>query len=294
MLPASKIITIGNFDGCHLGHQQLFKELQRLSILHALPHMVVSFSPSSRQFFYPDTTPIYMQSQNDARMKLLGIEEIFFQPFDKHIAELSKDAFIREFLKTILQTQGIVIGHDFCFGKDREGTIKDLIAAGFEVSKVDPYLLDGTRISSSWIRSLIKSGDVATAAQGLGDLYCMWGKGVRGLGVASTLGFPTCNLQTEQRCIPKDGVYAGYVMIDEWSITSKSNKLSHPALIHISAEGKIEAHIIDSTFPELYDCKLSFFFHSRLRNNQIGLSTTDLKNLIGRDISALRSLKLRS
>ena len=212
----ARAVTVGAYDGLHLGHQEILRQLAERGRSAGLSTLVMSFEPMPKEFFSPENPPARLTRFRE-RLDLLaqfGIDE-FFCPHFSSIRGLSPDEFIRDLLVAGLSARQIVVGHDFRFASDRLGTLTDLDAAsragGFEVTTIPAVYLDDRRVSSTVIRTALQSGDLDTARRMLGRDYSMSGKVIRGLGLGRNLGFPTANVNLNRRLTPVDGIFAARV-----------------------------------------------------------------------------------
>jgi riboflavin kinase/FMN adenylyltransferase len=213
------VATLGNFDGVHLGHQDIFKRVkQEASKVHG-EGMVITFEPHPLKVLAPDK---FLPLLTPFRKKMMliqksGIETVLCIDFSLEFSEVSPSEFIKSILVEKVKVRKVVIGYNYHFGKGQKGDIQTLIDAGkvfgFEVSVVEPFGIGQTVVSSSKIRDLIQRGEIEEASRFLGRDYPMIGKVVEGAKRGQTLGFPTANLETSDELYPKVGVYAVEV---EW------------------------------------------------------------------------------
>lgn len=210
-------LTIGNFDGVHLGHAELFREVVRAANQHGLTPTVVTFSPHPKEFFHPNfrLDRIATLRNRLMHMKKLGIEQVCILPFNASLANLSPEHFVQHILVNQLQAKHIWVGDDFRFGAKRAGNyalLKTLGAThGFEVHDLPEVHLDGVRVSSSNIRDALKKGQVENAARMLGHPLVYSGHVTHGKKLGRTLGFPTMNLSIKGRANALEGVLAVWV-----------------------------------------------------------------------------------
>lgn len=212
----ARAVTVGAYDGLHLGHQEILRQLAERGGADGLSTLVMSFEPMPKEFFSPSNPPARLTRFRE-RFDLLaafGVDEFFCPRFD-HVRDLSTDAFIRDLLIDGLQARQVVVGHDFRFASHRLGTIDDLRTAGraggFEVTAIPAVFLDDERVSSTVIRSALQSGDLETAQRMLGRDYSMSGTVIPGLALGRNLGFPTANVNLNRRLTPVDGIFAARV-----------------------------------------------------------------------------------
>jgi len=212
----ARAVTIGAYDGLHLGHQEILEQLSEQGRDAGLSTLVLSFEPMPKEFFSPDNPPARLTRFRE-RFELLaqyGVDE-FFCPCFSSIRDLSPDVFIRDLLVKGLSAKHVVVGHDFRFASRRLGTLDDLGTAGrsygFEVTAVPAVYQDGRRVSSTAIRAALQGGELEVARGMLGRDYSMSGTVIRGLGLGKKLGFPTANVNLNRRLTPVDGIFAARV-----------------------------------------------------------------------------------
>lgn len=216
------VVAIGNFDGVHRGHQILLAEAQAIAAEKGLKTAVLSFEPHPRQLFQPDEppariTPLPLKAE---RLSACGMDALFSAPFDWDFASLSPQDFVQKVLIDGLGASHIVVGYDFCFGKLRKGSPKDIEAAGLPVTVIekidDP---GGEAFSSSRIRQAIRQGRIREANEILGWDWEIHGEVVKGDQRGRELGYPTANMAIGDCVHPAYGVYASFAQIkgrDEW------------------------------------------------------------------------------
>ena len=212
----ARAVTVGAYDGLHLGHQEILHRLSEHGRNAGLSTLVLSFEPMPKEFFSPENPPARLTRFRE-RFELLaqyGIDE-FFCPRFSTIRDLSPDAFIRDLLVDGLAAKFVVVGHDFRFASQRLGTLADLEtggkSCGFEVTAVPAVYQDNRLVSSTAIRTALQGGDLKTARSMLGRDYSMSGTVIRGLGLGKNLGFPTANVNLNRRLTPVDGIFAARV-----------------------------------------------------------------------------------
>ena len=206
-------LTIGNFDGTHLAHQQLFRRVTKLGRERRLIPAVLTFDPHPTRVLSPDRAPklLTTHQQRAARMAGLGIEQVFVLPFNKEFSMLEPREFIERVLVEQLNAKLVVIGTNFKFGRKQAGDVSLLRAEGarlgFEVEVVNEFVHRGEAVSSTLVRRLIEQGEVARAAHYLGRFYRLTGRVVPGFGVGKEQTVPTLNLDWGETMLPRTGVY---------------------------------------------------------------------------------------
>ncbi|WOE30818.1 MULTISPECIES: bifunctional riboflavin kinase/FAD synthetase [unclassified Acinetobacter] len=225
-------VTIGNFDGVHLGHQAMIKQLQQIASQHNLKTLVMIFEPQPLEFFKGYEAPPRISSLREKVEYLtqLGVDYIVIAKFDNNFRNLDAETFA-ELLKNKLNTSYLVLGDDFHFGKNRQGNSEFLRQFGFEVTNLHTIELDGERVSSTRIRQTLQAGDLALAAKLLGRPYSMIGRVQYGDQIGRTIDFPTINVRLNRHRPCLHGIYAVEVMCE-------TSDLYHKVQIgHTTAQG---------------------------------------------------------
>jgi riboflavin kinase/FMN adenylyltransferase len=207
-------LTIGNFDGVHLGHQAMLAELRRAAARLGVPACVLTFEPHPREFFAPDKAPTRLTSLRE-KLELLagcGIERVHLCRFDFRFAQIAAEDFVERILARGLGARWLLAGDDFRFGARRAGDLALLKRIGprlgVEVSALPSFLQDGERVSSTAVRRALAAGELARAERLLGRAYSISGRVVRGDGLGRKLGFPTANVQMKRNRPPLTGIFA--------------------------------------------------------------------------------------
>ena len=264
-------VTIGKFDGVHIGHVEIIRQLNEIAQTRGLTAAVVTFDRHPAALFRPEAQPVEITGM-ERRIDLIeaaGIPANLVLPFTHELAALSPRDFVRTVLVEALHAQVVLVGHDFRFGAHAEGDIDQLrelgSELGFDVILIDDVsTVDGLRVSSSRIRVLMGEGDIDQAAILLGRLPAVRGAVVHGAKRGRELGYPTANLSQEATgLIPADGVYAGWLTDDGVRYPAAISVGSNPTFegIHLRT---VEAFVLDASL-DLYDHDVVVEFASRLR-----------------------------
>jgi len=207
-------LTIGNFDGVHLGHQAMLAELRRAAGRLGLPACVMTFEPHPREFFAPDKAPTRLTSLRE-KLELLascGVDRVHICRFDYGLAQTTAEDFIERIIARGLGARWVLVGDDFRFGARRAGSLVMLKQAapslGFEVAAIASVMLDGERVSSTALRQALADGNLDRAARLLGRAYSISGRVVAGDRLGRNLGFPTANVQMKHNRPPLTGIFA--------------------------------------------------------------------------------------
>ena len=210
---APAALTIGNFDGVHLGHQAMLAELKRAAGRLGLPACVLTFEPHPREFFAPDKAPTRLTSLRE-KLELLagcGVDRVHICRFNYGLAQTTAEDFIERIIARGLKARWVLVGDDFRFGARRAGSLVMLKQAaprlGFEVAAIASVMLDGERVSSTALRQALAAGDLDRAGRLLGRAYSISGRVVAGDGLGRKLGFPTANVQMRRNHPPFTGIF---------------------------------------------------------------------------------------
>ncbi|RKX58777.1 MAG: riboflavin biosynthesis protein RibF [Thermodesulfobacteriota bacterium] len=293
-LPFETVITIGSFDGIHLGHQALIKETKKLAKELRLTPVVVTFEPHPRRILFPDSN-FKLLTTLEEKIELIsqtGIEHMVLIPFTKELAQWSPDLFVQEYIVDGLHAKGVVVGFNFGFGKNRKGNIDTLKHLGkkynFLVNSVGPVIIDGIIVSSSSIRNFLEKKEIETANKLLGRNYFFSGRVIEGKKRGEKLGFPTANLEIPPyKLIPPPGVYAVWVHYKNQLFKGAMNIGKKPTFE--DRELSIEVHIFDFN-KDIYDEILKIEVIRYIRNEIKFPSIEALKNQIQLDCQFIRQL----
>lgn len=287
-----RAVTMGNFDGCHLGHQALFRSLKAVAEANGLRPTVISFEPHSNYVLRGPGDPLLLTTTEEKRefVESLGLDFVVL-PFTKELARLPFDEFIRNELIEKLNVCSMFFGHDHNFGAGGKGNYETITAAFPELSTqmLSIVLHKGERVSSSAVRTALVNGDVERAQTYLGRPYRLTGNVVVGKQLGRTLGYPTANLQVEEfKFLPKGGVYvANARLADSRIFRSVLNIGTQPSTpgTHFMA---IEAYLLDFD-EDIYGQRLTLDLMAYLRPEQKFASIEDLVRQIGMDADRARN-----
>ena len=280
-------VSIGNFDGVHLGHQRILSELVQQARSAKSPSVVLTFDPHPIQLLRPEVAPPRLTTldQKAALIMACGVEHVIAYPTDHDLLQLDPESFFDKIVRGRLAVNGLVEGPNFFFGKNRAGTIETLQdfcnqhKISLEIVKAEQS--DRGMISSSAIRRALGEGDVGSATEQLGRPYSISGRVIAGAKRGRTIGFPTANLSDIETVLPADGVYACRCEVDgnQWPVAVSIG--GNPTFS--DAEHKVEAHIIGYE-GDLYDQALQVEFLTRIRGMQRFESREELIAQLGEDI----------
>jgi riboflavin kinase/FMN adenylyltransferase len=283
------VVTLGVFDGLHLGHQLILSTVvERALQIGAVP-TVITFDPHPRAVLHPGTSPPLLQTfdQKVEAFGVLGIQQTIVIRFTEEFSLLRAQDFLKDTVKERLHAREVYLGRGFAFGHNREGNI-DLLRRvsrelGFFADEVPEVRLRGQRVSSSRIRQLLSEGKVNLARRMLGRPYGVEGRVQRGSERGHQLGFPTANLQPENRVIPRNGVYVTGALVDGVWRRSVTNIGVRPTF-GVEKEPSLETFVLNWT-GDLYGDVVRIRFLYRLRDEKRFASIEELKTQIRRDVN---------
>jgi riboflavin kinase / FMN adenylyltransferase len=288
---ARTILSVGNFDGLHLGHQKILRMVLARARATALTAAAVTFDPHPMRLLRPDHAPRMIQtfSQRLAGLEQMGLDAVLVLRFDRALSLLSPGEFIQNILMERLHVAGILVGANFCFGHRGAGDARLLTdfgkEHGYDVETVPPVEIGGHVVSSTAIRNAVAEGNVADAVPLLGRPFSLTGEIRSGAGRGRTILFPTLNLAPEQELLPKLGVYATESVIRGNVFRSVTNVGTRPTF-----EGQgitVESHLFGFN-EEIAGGPMEVRFHTRLRDERKFSGADQLRAQIARDIAAAR------
>jgi riboflavin kinase/FMN adenylyltransferase len=290
---ANSVLTIGNFDGVHLGHREIFRRVVKKAQELIGPSVVVTFEPHPLHFLMPEKAPLRLNTPAE-KVRLLAascIDILFVLRFDRKLADMSAETFVADTLVGKLGVRHLIVGYDYAFGRDRQGDIhflqKQAERHGFTLEILQAVRAEQQAHSSTAIRAILRAGRVADAVKILGRNFTLDGEVVHGEGRGRKLGFPTANLVTEKEVLPRDGVYVVKVKWREQYYDAVINIGSRPTFE--KSAPTLEIHLIDFS-GNLYGERLRVYFVDRLRDEQKFSSVDKLQEAVLDDIRRARQL----
>lgn len=292
-------ITIGNFDGVHLGHRHVFQRLIQAAREAERQALLVTFVPHPKMVMHPERKPFYLLTTMEEKISLLaelGLDAVILIPFTIDYAATTAEEFITDFLWKSLGVSKIFIGHDYKFGRGQVGN-KNLLAAwgqklDFEVEVINAFSRGDIVISSTLIRKAILSGDVCLAASLLGRPYSVSGSVVAGKGRGSTLGYPTANIEPYKALLPAKGVYAALVNLHGKQyravLNIGVNPTFEPACGAVSLS--LEVHLLGFPPANIYGQPLEVLFVERIREERRFSGPEELVVQIGKDTERAQAI----
>lgn len=288
------VVTIGNFDGVHRGHQQLFRLVKERARARGGQAVVVTFDPHPIKIMQPQRhLPLLTTTEQKLRfLSHLELDVVIVHPFSREFGAQPAQDFVRHYLVERLGVVEVIIGHDYRFGRNREGDIKLLrelgALYGFQVQVVAAIKIEDTVVSSTLIRNLIKAGEVARAQVFLGRPYEVTGEVVHGYGRGSRLlGYPTANLKVDNELLPAAGIYAVRAYLDDRSYDAVANIGVCPTFG--DQELTLEVHLLDFQ-GDIYGRRLAVEFVARLREERRFPDVAALVAQIEQDVAAARQI----
>lgn len=279
-------LTIGFFDGVHLGHRYLVSELSDCAKKRGLATAVLTFRTHPRQVLHSDYIPSLLTTTDEkiALLKETGVDYVVLTEFTQELSLLSAQEFMR-LLHDKLNVRCLMIGYDHRFGHNRSENFEDYVGfgkeIGIEVIQSSPLVIGGLNVSSSAVRKTISEGDVAKAARLLGREYSLTGTVVKGFQVGRTIGYPTANIAYDDcRLLPKDGVYAARVTVDAHVYDAMLYIGSRPTVN--TGKISVEAYLFDFS-DDIYDKEVNVNFVERIRESIKFDSIEELKKQLEKD-----------
>jgi riboflavin kinase/FMN adenylyltransferase len=289
----NSVITLGNFDGLHLGHQELIKMVIKRARETGAISLVVTFRPHPLKILAPEKCPplISIYEEKISLFEKLGIDVLVKIPFTMDFSEMAPEDFVKDVLCGLLGAREIFVGYNYRFGRGRQGNVQTLKRLGeklgFSVREVEQISIDGEVVSSSKIRRLLKDGDVEHASKLLGRTYAVTGLVVKGDGRGKSLGFPTANIVPKHAIIPADGVYAARLYVRDKLYDGIANIGLRPTFKKENLT--IEVHIFDFD-EDIYQEEVSLYFVKKIREEKKFASAEALRTQIHSDVKTAREM----
>lgn len=293
------VVTIGTFDGVHLGHQKVIARLKEIAAGHGGESVIFTFYPHPRLVTAPHETNLRLLTTLEEKKELFarsGIDHLIVFPFTKEFSQLSYAEFVEQVLVEKMHTHCLVVGYDHRFGKNREGGYEYLQNCaekfGFEIEKLEVLLVDEAHVSSTHIRSALEDGDIFQANKFLGYQFTLHGTVVEGQRVGRKLGFPTANIEASDpyKLIPGYGVYAVEVLLSGKKYGGMLNIGTRPTFNKNADNRSIEVHIFDFS-GDIYNKEITLIFVGKIRDEQKFSGVEALAEQLKKDkIAALKIL----
>jgi riboflavin kinase / FMN adenylyltransferase len=289
-LGTSHAVTIGNFDGLHLGHQAMLARLQDVARTRGLPTCVLSFEPHPREFFAPEQAPARLSSLREKaeHLQRLGIDRLHVFRFDRAFSALTADAFIEQVLGRTLQAHYVLVGDDFRYGAKRAGDFALLQSVGrtlgFDAEFLPTVEIGGERASSTAVRSALAAGELDHAARLLGRPYSISGRVVHGDKLGRDIGFPTANIQLKHNRPPLMGIFAVELCgLNGRTLPGVASLGRRPTVKGADAVPVLEVHLFDFD-ADIYGRRVRVDFLHKLRDEEKYPDLDSLVAQIRRDV----------
>lgn len=287
------VATIGNYDGVHLGHQQILTRLQKKAEELKMPSVVITFMPQPEEFFTGDRALLLTSLREKIFLfTQYGVDEIVVLVFNSHFAAMGAARFVEKILVQTMHVCYLIIGDDFSFGHERRGSFALLNqyanCLNFKVERVPAFKTEGVRVSSSLLRAALLQGDLKTAARFLGRSYQVSGRVIHGNSLGRNLGFPTANIYLAQRGLPLQGVYAVKIHgIAKSHLYGVANIGFRPTFL--GQHKSFEVYIFDFA-DDIYGKKIMVEFWEKIRDEQKFPSIKDLQLQIAKDLKKAKKI----
>ena len=270
------VVTIGTFDGVHLGHREVISELKRISSLSGGDSVVFTFDPHPRIVVSPQEDSLRLLSTLEEKISLMeeiGVDHLVIYPFTREFSKLPYNEFVATILVGKMKISSLVVGYDHRFGQGRKGDFNSLEllskSLNFKVEQLSQLLVDNKVVSSSKIRLALEAGDILKANHFLGYHYLLSGKVIEGMQLGRKIGFPTANIVASDRykLVPADGVYAVFVETGGKVYQGMLNIGIRPTVNYNADHKSIEVHIFDFDC-DIYNSEITLFFIEKIRDEQ--------------------------
>ena len=287
------VVTVGNFDGVHLGHRAIFKKISQAAAELGGVSVVVTFAPHPLKVLAPerDFRLITTYAEKERLIAESGIDVLVIVPFSREFSDIPAEKFVRDILVGSIGMKSLVVGFDYVFGRNRKGNVNLLRKLGeeigFSVEVLDQVGNDETGFSSSMVREMISTGDVRGVVPLLGRYFSVGGEVVHGFHRGKQLGFPTANIEVEEDLLPKPGVYAVKVEGDGWVRDGACNIGNNPTFY--GSRVTVEVHLLDFD-ADLYGSSLRIYFVERVRDEREFPDIFSLQEAIRNDVSRCREI----
>lgn len=291
------VLTVGTFDGVHVGHQKIVAKINEIAKEIGGESVLLTFHPHPRQVLFPDDDSLKLINTIEEKTSLLdsfGLDHVIYMAFEKSLSRMSPVEYVRDILVNKIGIHTIVIGYDHHFGRNREGDIDLLRELGpvydFNVIEISAQEVDEITVSSTKVRKAIEQGDIASATEFLGHSFTLSGIVVRGRQIGREMGYPTANLKVEDKnkIIPGNGVYAVKGIIEGLIYDGMLN-IGHNPTIAEGLQQTIEVHFFDLS-EDLYDREITLEFISRIRDEQKFEDLVALKGQLDMDKESAKAI----
>jgi len=289
----STVVTVGNFDGIHLGHKKILEKVNSIAGQYNFKSVVFTFEPHPLKYFGADVPMILTPSQKQKLLDEMGMDFLFQIEFSDQFAKMTPEVFVREVLVKKLNARFIIVGYDYKFGRRRKGDFKLLQFLsqhyGYTPFKVDRVEIGGEVVSSTNIRKFLQEGKIKKANEMLGRNFSLEGTVVQGSKIGRLLGYPTANILVNNEILPKLGVYVSRLTLKGVKYDSVTNIGIRPTINDEGEDVKVEAFIFDFN-EDLYGEEVELELLEYLRPEARLDSFEELKNVIKADCRAAKKI----
>jgi riboflavin kinase / FMN adenylyltransferase len=270
------VLTIGTFDGVHLGHREVINKLLKISSESSGESVIFTFYPHPRFVVDSKKDSIRLLTTQEEKIAILqktGIDHLIIYPFTEEFSKLSYDAFVKDILVRRMHLNYLVIGYDHRFGQHRQGDFNSLkklsLEFGFKIDRLEELALENIVVSSTKIRKALDEGDIRKANQLLGYKYILMGRVVEGIQLGRKLGFPTANIEPfdSHKLVPRDGVYAVNAELGSKNFKGMMNIGMRPTINSHAKNRSIEVHLFDFD-KDIYNADITLYFEDRIRDEE--------------------------
>ncbi|HEX4925410.1 MAG TPA: bifunctional riboflavin kinase/FAD synthetase, partial [Bdellovibrionales bacterium] len=291
------IVTIGNFDGVHLGHRKLIQRVTTVARTHAARAVVFTFEPHPVQVLFPERKlkRLFPREDQCEQLKALGVDALVIEPFSRQLSQTQPEDFLKTYIFEPLNPRGLIVGYDFSFGANRQGGVAQIEEITHKrnilLEVVPAFETAGGVVSSTRIRKTIAAGEMRLARELLGRPFYVQGIVEKGNQRGRKLGFPTANLTIQNECLPAIGVYATWTWVRGRRYRSATNVGRNPTF-QDDGPVSVESYILD--FDDyIYGEDVRVEFVERLRAEQKFSSVDELKSQMTKDVDSAKSILSR-
>ena len=290
------VLTLGTFDGVHIGHQSIVRELNKNAQKIGGESVLLTFYPHPRYVIFPDDQKLKLLTTIEERSRMLenyGLDHLIIQEFTPEFSRIKSVNFVRDVLVNKLKVNKLIIGYDHHFGRNREGNFQELenlsVLYGYEIQKIEPQRYQDVSVSSSKIRKLILEDEIKIASDYLGHLFCLKGIIVKGKQRGRSIGYPTANILIDNKwkLLPTDGSYAVWAEVDGQKYKAMMNIGFNPTFP--PEKRTVEVHILDFN-EDIYGKEMRVSVVRKLRNEKKFDSVGELKKTLEIDENKVRNI----
>ncbi|QCI15841.1 bifunctional riboflavin kinase/FAD synthetase [Buchnera aphidicola] len=293
---SNSVVTIGNFDGIHLGHQKLFFNTKKIGQKYDLKTIIILFEPQPLEFLKKHDAPVRITQFREKIKRIISynFDKILCIKFNKYFSSLSPEDFIINILINKLHMKFIVVGNDFKFGFQRNGNIAILKKLGekyqFKIIKIKPLYKNNIKVSSTNIRKALSENNIKLASLFLGRLFSIYGKVIHGNAIGRTIGYPTANILLNKNFLLNKGVYAvkiSFFLNSNKKYIGISNIGIKPSFLKSNENIYLEVHLFNINI-NLYRKDIEVFIYKKIRNEKTFNSKEELQNQIFKDVEIVK------